>query len=135
MNVFWENSRKTCDLFSWKTTGKHITILPGKTVANVFCVFQEYIQRKRQRVSQGNSWHKDRFFLFVSLENNDRNRLPFSDANRWNNYIMFSLYLPGKRSKCFPGKHKLFMFSKYVSLENSDHPQQCMKVCIDFITM
>jgi hypothetical protein len=41
MNVFWENSQKTCDLFSWKTTGKHVTILPGKTVANLVCVFQE----------------------------------------------------------------------------------------------
>jgi hypothetical protein len=39
MNVFQENSQKTCDLFSWKTTGKHFTILPGKTGENLLCVF------------------------------------------------------------------------------------------------
>ena len=71
MNVFWENSQKTCDLFSWKTTGKHVTFLPGKTVAKLLCVFQEYIQRKRLCVYKGNSWHKDKFFLFVSPENNE----------------------------------------------------------------
>ena len=49
----------------------HCTFLPGKTAANLFCVFQDYIQRKRQRVYKGNGWHKDKFFLFVSPENNE----------------------------------------------------------------
>ena len=31
INVFWENRQKTCDLFSWKTSRKHTTILSGKT--------------------------------------------------------------------------------------------------------
>ena len=125
MGFFWENSQKTCDLFSQKTAGKHVTILPSKTMANCLCVFQENRQRKRQSVSLGNSWDKDKFFLFVSLENNQGNRLPFWDSNRWNNFILFSLCLRGKRFKRFPGKHKLYMFSKAVFLENGDHPQQC----------
>ena len=125
MGFFWENSQKTCDPFSRKTVRKHITILPSKIMANCLCVFQEYRQRTRQSVSLGNSWDKDKFFPFVSLENNQGNRLPFSDSNRWNNFILFSLCLRGKRFKRFPGKHKLYTFSKAVFLENGDHPQQC----------
>ena len=124
MGFFWENSQKTCDPFSRKTVRKHVTILPSKIMANCLCVFQEYRQRKRQSVSLGNSWDKDKFFPFVSLENNQGNRLPFSDSNRWNNFILFSLCLRGKRFKRFPGKHKLYTFSKAVFLENGDHPQQ-----------
>ena len=131
MGFFWENSQKTCDLFSQKTAGKHVTILPSKTMANCLCVFQENRQRKRQSVSLGNSWDKDKFFLFVSLENNQGNRLPFWDSNRWNNFILFSLCLRGKRFKRFPGKHKLYMFSKAVFLENGDHPQQCKGKQVD----
>ena len=124
MGFFWENSQKTCDPFSRKTVRKHVTILPSKIMANCLCVFQEYRQRKRQSVSLGNSWDKDKFFPFVSLENNQGNRLPFSDSNRWNNFILFSRCLRGKWFKCFPGKHILYTFSKAVFLENSDHPQQ-----------
>jgi hypothetical protein len=82
MNVFSENGRKTCDLFSRKTSGKHVICFPGKHPENISRVFQEYIQRKRQHVSQGNNWHKVKCFLFVSLENNERNSLPFLDVNR-----------------------------------------------------
>jgi len=39
---------------------------------------------------------------------------------------MFSLCLRGKQFTCFPGKHKLYMFSNPVFLEYRDHPQQCM---------
>jgi hypothetical protein len=71
MNVCNENSRKTCDLFSKKTAGKHVTCLQGKTVANLFRVFQGYIQRKIQCVYKENSQNKDKFFPFVSMESNE----------------------------------------------------------------
>jgi hypothetical protein len=41
-----------------------------------------------------------------------------------NNCIMFSFCLCGKQSNCFPGKHKLYMFSTSVFLEYRDDPQQ-----------
>ena len=58
-------------MFAMKTAGKHVTCLQGKTVANLFRVFQGYIQRKIQCVYKENRLNKDKFFLFVSVENNE----------------------------------------------------------------
>jgi hypothetical protein len=67
--------------------------------------------------------------LSVFTEYKESNRLSFSDANRWNNYNVFSLCLHGKQFTCFPGKHKCYMYSNPVFLEYRDHPQQCIKTC------
>ena len=103
---------KTCKLFPTQTKGKHIIIIPS------VCI------QKRKPV-----W----FFVFcenVFAEYKESNSFPFLCENRWNNCIMFSLCLHGKQSNCFPGKHKLYMFSTSVFLEYRDDPQQCSLIPI-----
>ena len=100
---------KTVRLFPMQTKRKHNKIIPS--------VFTQ-------------KWKTVWFFVFY----NESNGLSFSDTNRWNNFIMFSLCLHRKQFTCFPCKHELYMYSNPVFLEYRDHPQQCQHLVISLCT-
>jgi len=160
VSVFQENrvrihvkfmfAQKTCKLFPTQTKGKHIIIIPSVCIWKrkpvwffVFCENRQKILciqgKQSENMLSPSAWWQHVFWLFplntenflsVFTEYKESNRLSFSDANRWNNYNVFSLCLRGKQFTCFLGKHKLYMYSNPVFLEYRDHPQQClMRIC------